>query len=143
MWKDVKYEAGTIRAIAYKSGSEIASAERKTTGKAYSLRLSADRLKLNTGGRDLSYILVEAYDENGLSHPLAENEVTISLSGPAKIAGVGNGNPQSFRPFQSDKVKLFYGKAMIIIGSEKERGKVKISVQADGLQSDLLELTIE
>ena len=48
---------------------------------------------------------------------LADATVTLHIEGPAHIAGVGNGNPQSFEPFQSNQVDLFYGKAMLILGS--------------------------
>ena len=47
-----------------------------------------------------------------------------------------NGNPQSFDPFQANQVKLFYGKAMIIIGSDNKRGDLKIVATSDGLVKD-------
>lgn len=56
------------------------------------------------------------------------------MDGPAEIAGVGNGNPQSFEPFQADYVDLFYGKAMLILRSGHEAGQVRIRATGEGLE---------
>ncbi|HKK12624.1 MAG TPA: glycoside hydrolase family 2 TIM barrel-domain containing protein, partial [Flavobacteriaceae bacterium] len=143
MWNDVTYQPGELKVIAYKNGKQIAEETIKTTDKPYKLQLTPDRTVINANGEDLSYILVEAYDKNGNSCPLANNEVDINIKGKAHIAGVGNGNPQSFEPFKADHVKLFYGKAMIILGSDFEKGNVEVSVKADGLKSDKTTIKID
>lgn len=71
------------------------------------------------------------------------NEIEIKLTGPAVIKGVGNGNSQSFEPFQSNKVKLFYGKALVIIGSEKLEGKVVIEAKLKEMIVGKSEITIK
>jgi beta-galactosidase len=142
MWKDVIYQPGELRVVAYKNQKKIAEATRKTTGKAYQLRLTADQKQLHANGEDLSYILVEALDKNGNEHPLANDEIEIKIKGDVSIAGVGNGNPQSFEPFQSDRVKLFYGKAMVIIKSGKSSGNAEVVVKSKNLQSTKVALTL-
>jgi beta-galactosidase len=92
---------------------------------------------------DLSYILVEACDKDGNCCPLAENKIEISISGPGRIAGVGNGNPRSLDPFQGNAVSLFYGKAMIILGSGLDKGNVKITASSEGLTKDVKSIKIE
>jgi len=134
MWKDVKYEPGEIKAVAYKEGRKIGEQVIKTSGDAYALKLTPDRKTIKADGRDLSYILIEAYDKNGNLCPLADNEIVISLQGAGKIAGTGNGNPQSFNPFQSNTLNLFYGKAMLIIQSVDTPGDISIGVSAKGLK---------
>ncbi|MCB0284418.1 MAG: DUF4982 domain-containing protein, partial [Calditrichaeota bacterium] len=136
MWKDVVYQPGELKAIAYKEGKVIGESTVQTAGKAHQLKLTADRNTINADGMDLSYILIEAIDKEGNLSPLADNKITIKLDGPGRIAGVGNGNPQSFNSFQSNQVNLFYGKAMLIIGSASQTGDVKINVTADNLKSD-------
>tara|TARA_Y100001935_G_scaffold217449_1_gene189710 strand:- start:162048 stop:164498 length:2451 start_codon:yes stop_codon:yes gene_type:complete len=134
MWMGVNYEPGTLKAVAYKEGEKIGEQTLSTTGKAHRLKITADRTQLNADGMDLSYLLVEAVDKDGNPHPLADQQVTIKVSGKAILAGAGNGDPQSFEPFQDDRVDLFYGKAMIIIRSTEETGKATISLSADGLK---------
>ena len=82
----------------------------RTSGEAASLRLTPDRATIHSGGEDLSYILVEAFDEDGSLCPLADNLLKFEVSGAGSIEGVGNGNPQSLEPFVADTRRLFTGK---------------------------------
>lgn len=133
MWNDVEYAKGELKAISYRNGKKIHENTLKTAGPAHHLVLSPDRKIIQADGMDLSYIMVEAYDKNGIPHPLAMDELSVKVSGGAELIGVGNGNPQSFDSFASDKVKLFYGKAMIIVKAGKVPSKVDISVESDKL----------
>jgi hypothetical protein len=134
-FNDVIYQPGELKAIAYKDGKKIGQAIMRTAGEPAKLRLTPDRSKLKATGQDLSYILVEALDQNGTLCPLADNKVAFKIDGPADIAGVGNGNPISFEPFQADHRKLFYGKAMLILRTQQGRtGRIQVTAQSDGLK---------
>ncbi len=143
-WNDVVYEPGELKAVAYKNGQVIGEARMRTAGPPARLRLTPDRAILAATGEDLSYILVEALDEQGHLCPLADNLVRFSVRGPAEIAGVGNGNPMSFEPFQADYRRLFYGKAMLIIRTlEGRTGNIRIQAVSDGLQEAVAELKVQ
>jgi len=137
MWNDVTYQPGELKAVAYKEGVVIGEEILKTAGEPTQIRLTPDRSTIHADGMDLSYILVEALDKEGNVCPLASNKIELSISGPGRIAGVGNGNPQSFDSFQANYVNLFYGKAMIILGSGFEKGELKITATSNGLKQDL------
>jgi len=143
MWRDVVYEAGELRVVAYKAGRKLGEKAMRTAGKPARLKLTADRKQIEAGGMDLAYILVEAFDEKGNPAPLASNKVSIAVEGAGSLAGLGNGNPQSFEPFQDKQVALFYGKAMIIMRAGSAPGKVAIKVQAEGLQGDSAEVVVK
>ena len=143
MWNDVIYQPGEVKAVAYKEGAKIGESVVKTEGKPYKIKLTPERTVLKPDGSDLSYILVEAYDKNGNLCPLANDTINFELDGLAHIAGVGNGNPQSFEPFQAHHVKLFYGKAMLILESGFKKGKTKISAKANGLIKDTVVILTE
>ncbi|PKP12763.1 MAG: hypothetical protein CVU08_08810 [Bacteroidetes bacterium HGW-Bacteroidetes-3] len=59
------------------------------------------------------------------------------------IEGVWNGNTQSFEPFKSNYVKLFYGKAMIIFGSDYHKGKTRITTKSENLIKDSTVIVVE
>ncbi|MFN8257619.1 MAG: glycoside hydrolase family 2 TIM barrel-domain containing protein [Bacteroidales bacterium] len=143
MWNEVEYQPGELKAVAYKEGQKIGADRVKTAGEPYKLKLSADRNKISSGGEDLSYILVEALDKEGNPCPLADNLVEFSIKGNASIAGVGNGNPRSFEPFKADRIKLFYGKAMLIVVSGNEKGNVEITAASGGLNQAVEKIEIE
>ncbi len=134
MWMNVIYEPGELQAVAFREGAVIGRGTVTTTGSPTMLRLTPDRSFLAADGMDLSYILIEALDPYGNPIPLEHDRVHISVDGPARIAGVGNGNPQSFEPFQADHVYLFNGKAMLILGSGIERGPVKVTATSPRLE---------
>jgi beta-galactosidase len=142
MWKDVIYQPGQLRAVAYREGVVIGADTVVTAGPPAKLRLTPDRTTLAADGMDLSYVLIEAFDKDGHPAPLASNRIHLSVDGPARIAGVGNGNPQNFESFQADHVDLFYGKAMLIVGSGREAGTVRVTATADGLTRDTVTIRI-
>jgi beta-galactosidase len=113
----------------------IGEATMRTAGEARTLRLTPDRTSLSADGMDLSYVLIEAYDEEDVPVPTAMNRVRLSVTGAGGIGGVGNGNPQSFEPFQADYVDLFHGKAMLIVRAGREPGTARITATSDGLAS--------
>jgi beta-galactosidase len=140
-WNEVVYEPGELKAVAYKDGKVIGEAVMRTAGAPARLRLTPDRTRLEASGDDLSYILVEALDAEGNLCPLADNLVRFSVEGPAEIAGVGNGNPLSFEPFQADYRKLFYGKAMLIVRTQEGRtGTIRVKAMSEGLSDGTAEL---
>ncbi len=63
------------------------------------------------------------------------NQVNFKLTGPAQIAAVGNGDHHFPAEFDSDRVALFYGKAMLIARTEEgPGGTVHIEATSPGLK---------
>ncbi len=91
----VKYTPGTLEAVGFKGGKRVAVDKVQTTKDAVALNLTSNKNNVIPNGTDVAVITVEAKDKNGLHVPVADNGVTFSISGPAKIIGVGNGNPTS------------------------------------------------
>ncbi|HEX9934858.1 MAG TPA: glycoside hydrolase family 2 TIM barrel-domain containing protein, partial [bacterium] len=68
-WDDVVYQAGELRAVAYKNGVRWAETSVQTAGVAAQLVLSADRDSICADGQDLSFITVTVADGNGRTVP--------------------------------------------------------------------------
>jgi beta-galactosidase len=143
MWTDVVYQPGELKAVAYLDGKAIGEGYMKTAGEPYRLKLIPDRKKIHADGTDLSYILIEATDKDGNLCPLADNKINLAITGPGEIAGVGNGNPQSNDPFRTTYVRLFYGKAMVIIGSGLKKGSLEITASSDGMAKATATIKVE
>lgn len=133
MWKDVVYQPGELKVVAYKGAKKIGEKMVRTTGEASQIRLTPDRTVIKNDNQDLSYVLVEALDAEGDLDPLAMHKIKLEIKGKGGIAGVGNGNPQSFAPFQSNTVHLFYGKAMVIVKSGTSSGEIRLSAKSENL----------
>ncbi len=96
-WK-VKYEPGIVEAIGFKNGRKVLTNKVQTTGTAVSLRLTPHKNELKANTQDLAVITVDIIDKNNLAIATAQNDITFEVEGPARIIGVGNGDPTSMEP---------------------------------------------
>ena len=143
-WMDVVYEPGELKVVAYKSGEKIGEKTMRTADRPAALKLSPDRTILKSNGDDLSYVLVEMVDKDGVLCPLANNMVNFKISGPAEIAGVGNGNPMGYDILTDSKHALFYGKAMLILRSKRgETGKVEVTAKSEEVTDATIRIIVE
>ena len=95
----VKYVPGTLSAKGYDdSGEVIAETKVETTGDAAQIQLTPDRKTINADGADVSVFTVSAVDAQGRVVPVAQNKIHFAVEGPAKIIGVGNGDPSCHEP---------------------------------------------
>jgi beta-galactosidase len=143
-WEDTVYQPGELRVIAYRGEQALGEARMQTAGPAAGLRLTPDREALEADGEDLAYLLVEALDAKGNLQPLAMHEVRLSVSGPATLAGVGNGDHHFPAEFDTDRVALFYGKAMLIVRTEEgSAGTIEVAAESANLQPASVHLRSE
>jgi beta-galactosidase len=94
----VNYVPGVVEAVGYKNGKRIASDKVQTTKEAVAIQLAAERNSISANATDVAMLTVDVKDKNGLRVPVADNEISFTISGPGKIIGVGNGNPTSLEP---------------------------------------------
>jgi len=133
MWR-VAYTPGTVRAVARTGGRVVATQQVKTAGPAARVALTPDRAVIHADGSDLSFVTVTVEDATGVPVPTAEPLIRFRLAGDARIAGVDNGDQISHAPFQSDRVLLFNGKALVIVRAGERRGTVTLTAEAEGLE---------
>lgn len=93
-WK-VPYTPGTLEALGYNKGVKTTTDKVQTTGSPAGIQLSSTTNSIKANREDIAVITVETFDNKKLHIPTADNEMIFSLEGPAKIIGVGNGQPTS------------------------------------------------
>lgn len=136
-WR-VPFSPGTLKAVSRKNGKEVLAREVHTAGKAAAIRLTADRNKISADGKDLSFITVEIMDKDGNLVPDAENLITFNIDGSAFIAGVDNGSQTSHESFNAPQRKAFYGKALVVLQNNGEKGKATLTATSEGLEPGTL-----
>lgn len=133
-WPEVAFEAGTIEAVSYKNGKEVARAKHITAADAERLKLSADRKVIAADGYDLSFITIEALDKEGRPVPTANHMLRFKVSGKGELFGVDNGNAADTLCLKGTQKALFSGKALAVVRSIKgEKGKITLEVSSDEL----------
>jgi beta-galactosidase len=132
----IPYEAGKLEAVAYKNGRKLVSSI-ETTGEPAEIVITPYKTTMLADGKDATVINVSAVDKQGREVPDADNMIQFSVSGDAKIIGVGNGDPSSH---EADKIlegnwqrSLFNGKCQVILQSGKIPGIIKFKATSKGL----------
>ena len=132
MWR-VAYRPGTLRAVARTGGQVTARAVVRTAGAPARIALTPDRARIRADGDDLSFVTVTVQDRRGVAVPTAEPLIRFRVSGRARIVGVDNGDQISHTSFQAKRVRLFNGKAIVIIRADTRSGTVTLTAEAQGL----------
>jgi beta-galactosidase len=114
---DVPYEAGKLEARASNGGKEVARFAVETTGASASIRLIPDRESMAGDGKDAQPVTVEIVDAQGRVVPTADLPVSFSVSGPATIIGLNNGDPNNHEPEKGSQHSTYRGLAQVIVES--------------------------
>jgi beta-galactosidase len=139
---DVPYEPGELKAVGYdKRGAVVAHAEVRTAEKASKLVLDADRASIASGLREVASVTVRAMDANGVFVPLADNQVMFDVSGPARLIGLDNGDPESHASYQGNARALFKGMALALVQSTPETGTIHLTAHSEGLQDAEIDIS--
>jgi beta-galactosidase len=134
-WDEVVFEAGELKAIAYRKGKPWAEDVLKTTGGAKALKACADRSTIIPDGKDLSFITVEVTDRKGRTVPRSSQTIHFSLRGQGEIVATDNGDPTDMDAFSSHSRKAFNGMALAIVRfREGARKPLTLIVQSPGLK---------
>jgi len=132
MWR-VKFVPGILKAVGKKNGKEFLVKEIKTANEPYKISLEADRKIIKADGKDLSFVTVKILDKDGTLVPYADNLVNFEISGEGKIVGVDNGSQTSHEPFKANYRKAFNGLCLVVIQSNNNAGKIKLSAKSENL----------
>jgi beta-galactosidase len=139
VWR-VPYAAGTLKAVAKNNGKIVFTDEVQTAGAPAKIVLTPDRTEINADGDDLSNIKIGIVDKEGRVCPNADNLVKFKIEGEGVIAGVGNGNPVSHEYFKASERTAFHGLCLAIVQSKREKGRIRLSAESEGLQGAVVSI---
>jgi beta-galactosidase len=131
-WK-VPYEPGRLLARGYKKTGETMETIVETTGAPFTINLTPDRTVIRADKNDVSMVTVDVRDEKNRIVPCADNEISFSIKGNAKIIGVGNGNPSSHEPDKATYRRVFQGLCQVVIQASDQEGDIELTAISPGL----------
>jgi len=139
---DVPFAPGSLKAVAYTRGKQVAVDEVRTAGAAARVVLVPDRTTISADGDDLSFFTARVEDKDGNLCPSASNLVQFSVTGAGTIRAVDNGNAATVEPFQADHRKAFNGMALLIVSSKRgEAGRISVTAKSEGLAPATAQIT--
>ncbi|MDH3345559.1 MAG: DUF4982 domain-containing protein, partial [Kiritimatiellaceae bacterium] len=137
---DVKWEAGSIKAIGYVDGEPVADQEKKTAGEPVALKITEllGSQNLQATGSDVALFDVEAVDENGQRCPTYQQPVNFSVEGP--VIWRGGYNSGKINSTNKKVLDLECGINRVAVRSTRQAGAYTIEATADGLKPASIEL---
>jgi beta-galactosidase len=106
----VPYAPGSLTARGYQAGKLVVTETVATTGNGSAVRLTADRVRIRADGDDVAVVRVSVVDREGRVVPTANQSISFEVSGPARLIGMGNGDPGSH---EADKPTAFHRYAAV------------------------------
>jgi len=131
---DVPYEPGVIRAVGRdRYGNVLVTEEVRTTGETAEIVLEPD-LKAFSGKHEVAHCIIRIEDGEGNLVPTADDEVCLTIEGPAVLIGMDNGLPTDMTPMKSPVRRVLAGFALALVKTTGDQGVVTITANAPGLK---------
>ncbi len=138
----VPFKAGKLEARAVMGKEEITSTL-TTASKPIKIELTADKIVLKADAYDVSHLVVQLLDKDGIPVQTENTNVEFVIEGDAKLLGVDCGNFHKHQDFQSNKIETYKGRCLAIIQSTKNAGKIKVTAKAVGFVSQPVEINVK
>ncbi len=139
-WK-LRYKRGTLTARAYdETGKIVAEDSASSFGDAVSIAAEQDKSVFKADGRDLIFIEISVKDDMGVPVENARNRIHVTVSGPARLVGLDNGDSTDYDSYKGSSKRLFGGKLLAILQSTLEPGTITVTLESKGLPEKLLVL---
>lgn len=136
------YAPGKVEAISYSCGKEISRDVLVTAKEPEEVYLTPEKLEMRADGHDLICVGIEIRDADGCLVPDASVPLKVKVDGSAVLAGFGSGNPITDEDYTNESTVSYRGRAMAIIRSGYESGRVHVEVSAEGMKPVQLELSV-
>ena len=135
------YEPGELKVVAYDAAGKMADIKIiKTAGQPAQIFLKADRVTLSANGEDIGMVEVTVADKDGNLCPLSDELIHFEVTGDGKFRAVGNGDPTSLSSFEVPEMKVFNGKCMVLIQSNRTAGEISLKASGKNLAPCYIQL---
>ncbi len=139
---DAVYQPGKVTATGYKNGKKAMTAKVETSGAPAKINATADRQLIKADNHDVAVVNITLSDSKKRFVPDGCVTLDLTVDGPVRILGVGNGDPawqDAERPAdpmsRTFKVKTFNGMAQVILqAAGNEAATATLAVSSEGLQ---------
>lgn len=139
----VPFSPGVLKVVGRRNGKEILYKTVCTAEPPARIRLSADRLFINAGGSDLSFVTIRIEDIFGTLVPYADNRVLFTVEGNGLIAGISSKNKSNILSPTSAECWVSAGKATIAVQSIGKKGKIRLKASSEGLPDTSIKITLK
>ncbi len=136
MWRDVRYEPGEIKVVAYdKNHKPVSEKVIRTAGKPHHFEfVTAYNSPLRANGKDLYYVTIQAVDIEGNLCPNYNELVKVRVSGAGHFRAMANGDVTCLELFHKPQMHMFNGQLTILVQSGQKSGDILLETSARGMK---------
>ena len=106
----VPYAPGELVAVGYRGGVEVSRSSLRSAGVPVIIATVEAAL-----AGDAHFVRIEIADESGVIEMLADDEVTVTVTGDGVLAGLGSAAPATTESFADASHTTFRGRALAIV----------------------------
>ncbi len=114
----------------------------QTAGDAAGIKLVSNKQNLLANETDVAIIEINVVDKNGIPVNDNQQEISVSIDGPATLIGLDNGDQRSHDQYKTSTRKAFNGRLLATIQATGKAGKVVVRFSGSGLQPGQAEIII-
>ncbi|MCR5501957.1 MAG: DUF4982 domain-containing protein [Lachnospiraceae bacterium] len=139
----IPYEKGELKAVSYdKNGEVLLETKESSFGEVKTLLLIKDGMTSKEGtpvlewesekGADhLYFVEINGLDEYGREVRNANRRVHVRVTGAGYLYGIDNGDSTDYDSFKGTSKRMFGGKLLAVIRSDKEGGTIRVEASLD------------
>lgn len=143
IWWDIPFRPGTLKAEGCdKDGNVISEYSITTSGRPYALRVISDCSELSKD-KATAHIIVTVVDENGVMVKLADNNITCTVDGPARLLGLEGADNTDMGDYRDNRQRVYNGRLLAYIQTTGEAGEINVSFSSPLLKGAEIKFTAE
>jgi beta-galactosidase len=128
--------------VGLDEGKEVAKFSIQTSGRSQTIIATPDRTRVSKN-KDLVHVSIQIVDQSGIPVMLADDEVTCSISGPARLLGLESADNTDMTNYRDNIQRVYNGRMMAYIKTTGEAGEVNITFSALWLNPGIVTFTVE
>lgn len=140
---NVDYQSGELSVKGYNDGKLAATYVIKTFGSAAQVKASPDKVIFPKSKNGICQVELQIADDNGNPVYIAENDISVNISGDAKLLGLESGSTTSHESYQATHRKALNGKLMAYIQTNGKPGNITLSFKAKDLKPASVTLSVK
>lgn len=140
---EIPFAPGKLEVVGVSpDGKEEVRSVVQTSKQPHAIVIQPDKTEISAD-KGLVQIEIEIVDDEGLPVPLSDNEITCTVSGPAKLLGLEAGNDRDMSDYTDNKQRVFMGKMIAYIQATGNLGTVDVEFNSPWLKSAKCSIKIQ
>lgn len=132
---EVPYSEGILIVKGYNSGDEAVKFSLQTPAETMKLLVEANMKSFGSKKKEIIHLDILLTDTNGNRIINNDQEVSIQITGPAKLIGLESGDLSSHESYQAKKRRTYKGQLRGYIQTNGQEGNIEVKVSSPVLPS--------